>query len=287
MSHQSSQPPTDRRFNPVIRSLILFIGYWAVILIVYTAASAILGEAIKNPVVENLMRFALFLVYFGFIAALTKYVDRRPLRVLQLTLDRNAMQWFVITTAITGVVVLGGTALANALFPSYLGEPRQIESWHLFNGFMAAFFLQGFPEELAFRGYLSQTLNTTPKRTFAITSLVFMVLHVHFLITPIGLIASGDPNGLLALGDGIVQMLYPLVFGAFAFLMMYLHRTVWAAVAVHFGIHFFRVIGEIMGLASGTLVTIIFDVLFALLTAYVFFKNREAFNPEHNRLVYN
>lgn len=285
LTEPSTHPP--RRFNPFIRGLIVFIGFWAIILVVYTAASAILGEVIRNPAVENAMRFVLFLVYFGFIAALTKYVDRRPLRVLQLRIDANAVKWFLITAAITGVVVLGGTAVANWVFPQYLGTPREIVSYHLFNGFMAAFFLQGFPEELAFRGYLSQTLNTTPVRTFVITSLVFMVLHSHFLIQAGALLAQGDQNGLLALGDAIIQLIYPLVFGAFAFVMMYLHRTVWAAVAVHFGIHMFRVIGEVLGLANGTLVIAIFDVAFTALTAYVFFTNREAFRPAHNRLVYD
>lgn len=287
MSHIEPVTHPSRRFNPFIRGLILFIGYWAVILIVYSAASAILGEAVRNPVVENVMRFMLFLVYFGFIAALTKYVDQRPLRVLQLKIDANALKWFLITAAITGVVVLGSTALANWLFPQYLGTPREIVSYHLFNGFMAAFFLQGLPEELAFRGYLSQTLKTTPVRTFVITSLVFMVLHSHFLLQAGALLVQGDENGLLAMGDALIQIIYPLVFGAFAFVMMYLHRTLWAAVAVHFGIHMFRVVGEVMGFANGTLVMALFDVVFAVLTFYIFFTNREAFRPEHNRLVYD
>lgn len=285
ITESATHPP--RRFNPFIRGLILFVGYFSIILIVYSAATAILGELIQNPVVENVMRFVLFLTYFGFVAALTKFVDRRPLRVLQAKIDGNAIKWFLITAAITGVAVLGTTALANALFPQYLGEPREIVQWHLFNGFMAAFFLQGFPEEIAFRGYLSQTLKTTPVRTFVITSVVFMVLHSHFILQAVALITQGDPNGMLALGDGIIQILFPLVFGAFAFVMMYLHQTVWAAVAVHFGIHMFRVIGEVMGLANGTLVFGILDVVFAVLTAVVFFTNREAFKPEHNRLVYD
>lgn len=287
MSITSPAVNPPRRFNPTVRGLILFVGYFSIVLIVQSAAIAILGEAVQNPVVENAMRFALFLAYFGFIATLTKYVDRRPLRVLQAKIDGNAIKWFLITAAITGVAVLGTTALANALFPNYLGEPREIVQGHLFHGFMAAFFLQGVPEELAFRGYLSQTLKTTPVRTFVITSVVFMLLHFHFILQAVALISQGDPNGMLALGDGIIQILFPLVFGAFAFVMMYLHRTVWAAVAVHFGIHMFRVVGEVMGLANGTLVFAILDVVFAVLTAVVFFTNREAFRPENNRLVYD
>lgn len=285
LTEPETHPP--RRFNPLIRTLIVYFGYWVVTLVISAAASAIFGESMRDPIVENGLRFTLFLVYFGCIAALTTFVDRRPLHVLQLKVDSNAIKWFLITAAITGVVIVGATTFANTVFPDHVGEPREIVNLHYFNGFMAAFFLQGFPEEITFRGYLSQTLKTNPVRTLVITSLVFMALHIHFLIQAFILIAQGDPLGPLALADGIIQIIYPLVFGAFAFVMMYLHRTVWAAVAVHFGIHIFRVICEGMGLAGGTLVTAFFDVLFAALTAYIFFKNREAFRPENNRLVYD
>ena len=50
--------------------------------------------------------------------------------------------------------------------------------WNMFfSAFMAAYVLQGFPEELAYRGYLNQTLEKKPIPTILISALLFMAMH--------------------------------------------------------------------------------------------------------------
>lgn len=282
----STTPLPPRRLNIYARTLILLVGYFAVVMVVFQGATLILGETVQDQMVQNVMRFVLFIAYFLFIAAMTIGLDRRPLRVLQFQFNANAIKGFLVTVTITGAITLGVAALSNWVFPDALGEPREIVPFHLLNGFMAAMFLQGIPEELAFRGYLSQSVQTTPVKTMIFTSVAFMLLHIHFYVAPISLLIAGDPLAGAAFFSGTVQILFPLVFGAFAFVMMYLYRSVWAAVAVHFGIHFFRTIGELLHFADGDMRVLVLDIVFAIVTAVVFYTNREAFKPENNRLVY-
>lgn len=273
MTSLSTSPAQERRFTPFIRALIIFLGYEIITFGFSIGFAAIVGNEISDTT-QNIMRFVLFVIYIAFIVLLTKQVDRRPLHVLQWRITGNAIIWFLITLAITGAIMAISAVVSNALWPSSLVAPEPAGWDTFFSGFVAAFVLQGFPEELAFRGYLPQTLTTTPVKSLVITSVLFMVLHWHFVLQYQGI-------------DILYNLLLPLTFGAFAFVMMYVYRTVWAAVAVHGGTHIFHTILEILGYSDGGLRVLVQSILFAIAAAVVFALNREAFKPEHNRLVYN
>lgn len=268
-----SLPATqERRFTPFLRALILFLGYEIITFGVSIGSVLVLGQEISDTG-QNIMRLLLFVIYGAFIIFLTKKVDRRSLRVLQWGITGNAAVWFLITLVITGVIMTASAIISNALWPTQLVAPEPTGWETIFSGFVAAFVLQGFPEELAFRGYLPQTLTTTPVKTFVITSFIFMAMHWHFILQYQGI-------------DILYNLLFPLTFGAFAFTMMYVYQTVWAAVAVHGGVHAVHTILELFGYADGGLRVLVQSILFALAAGVVFSINRVAFKPEHNRLVY-
>lgn len=273
MPSLSTSPSQERRFTPFIRALIIFLGYEIITFGFSIGIAAILGNEISDTT-QNIMRLVLFVIYIAFIVLLTKKVDRRPLHVLQWRINGNAITWFLIALAITGVIMVVSAVVSNALWPSSLVAPETAGWDTFFSGFVAAFVLQGFPEELAFRGYLSQTVTTTPVKTLSITTILFTVLHWHFVLQYQGL-------------DIIYNLLSPLTFGALAFILMYLHRTVWAAVAVHGGMHISHTTLEILGYADGGLRVLLQSILFALAAAVVFYLNRDAFKPDQNRLVYD
>lgn len=273
MNSSLTSPTQGRRFNPTIRVLIIFLGYEFITFVFTIGTGLLLGNEISDNT-QNIIRFVLFVIYVTFIAFVTKKVDRLPLHVLQWRITGNAIVWFLVTLAVTGVIMWISAATANALWPSKLVAPEPTGWDTFFSGFVAAFILQGFPEELAFRGYLPQTLTTTPIKTFTITTAIFMALHWHFVLQYQGI-------------DIIYNLLYPLTFGAFAFVMMYLHQTVWAAVAVHGGAHISHTILEILGYADGGLRVFLQAIFFGTIAAVVFLLNRDAFRPENNRLIYH
>lgn len=270
------QPPTspaiqERRFTPFIRALVLFLGYEIITFGVSIGSALILGQEISDTG-QNMIRLLLLVIYVTFIVFLIKKINCRTLRVVQWGMSSNAAVWFLITLAITGAIMAAAAIISNTLWPTQLVAPEPTGWETIISGFVAAFILQGSLEELAFRGYLPQTLTTTPVKTFVTTSVIFMAMHWHFILQYQGV-------------DILYNLLFPLTFGTFTFTMMYVYQTIWAAVAVH-GDHITHTTLEIPGYADGGLRVLVQSILFALATACIFYLNRNTFKPEHNRLVY-
>lgn len=259
-----------RRFNPGIRLVIAFLVYEVLTIGVAGLLSVIPGLP-TSETVNNVLRLIMFILYVTAFYLLQKSVDRSPYSLLGLKVDANAAKSFLLAFALTGVLIFAGALLSNALFGAELSAPTPRTWADLGSGFMAAFVLQGFPEEMAFRGYMPQTMEKSPIPTMIVTSLFFMMLHWHFVFSYM------PPYLFMELG-------YAFAFGFLAFVLRYLFRTTWSAVAVHGGIHIFRTITEILGMSDGSHRSLVNTILMMIVALILIFMNREAFLPKNNRI---
>ena len=161
----------------------------------------------------------------GLAVVLVRFVDRQPVAALGLHLNRAGWRGSLAGFGIVAAVVGAATLIAIV---SGLTEPPAADG-RLPVGTMllAAFVVQGFPEELLFRGYLVQSARARLPvgGVVALSALVFGVPHL--------LSGSGAQN----LGQRLLFLLIPIGFAVIATLLRLRTGSVWPAVAVHAGFH--------------------------------------------------
>ena len=253
---------SSRRFKPWIRALILFLVYEFL-----TIGGAFLINSLFSPQTElqtNIVRAVMCLIYTLSILLLLKVVDRKPISYLKLQVNKKGLIGFIVGTIITGLVVVGAAFLAPLIFKEQLAAPDARGWGMMFSAFMAAYVLQGFPEELAYRGYLNQTLEKKPIPTILISALLFMAMHWNHFFTYQGILA-------------FFEFTYPFAFGLLAGVLLYWTGSTWAAVAVHGGIHIFDTITDNFGMLNGSYRTLLTSFLMILVSVIIILKNPEKF----------
>lgn len=157
----------------------------------------------------------------GIAVLLVRVVDRRP--VSALGLDRAAVRGCLTGLAVVATAVAVATLLAVAFGLTEAPSTRHVSALIL----VQAFVLQGFPEEVLFRGYLVQTATgrLPRKGMIALSVLLFGVLH---------LVSS---SGAQTMVQRLLFLLIPIGFALIATLLRLATGSVWPAVAVHGGFH--------------------------------------------------
>lgn len=239
------RPP--RRWRWIVRALIvmvLMLGNY----ILYVPTLAALGPwfSQQNTAVQSIVYVLIALLVpataIAFIALLMRFVDRRPLRETGLFFDKGSIPAFLIGAVPTAVIVLVSAFALNAAGLVRPAEPSQAQAWvKVIMVITMGLIVQGFPEELLWRGYLMQTLPWHNRwGVAAFSAALFGSMHV---------ISSGGQEGAVER-----YLLYPLAAMAFAFLAAALYQLtgqLWAAVGVHAGMHFATGYTEYIGLGSG------------------------------------
>lgn len=181
--------------------------------------------------------------YLLFTFLLTRYVDRRPMRVTGLTLNRRALLGLLTGTGISVAVVGGLTAVFF-----FLGSGTRIpeEAWSesavlpvwlvVVNTIVFCYVFQGIGEEAVMRGYLLQSLSNHPKRAVWISVIVFTIPHL--------LSSGGQENAL----DRVLYLADPFGFALAAAYLALMMRSTWAAIGIHGGIHLG---GKLMPIVTG------------------------------------
>ncbi|XVX18874.1 lysostaphin resistance A-like protein [Actinomycetota bacterium] len=93
------------------------------------------------------------------------------------------------------------------------------------NSLVLGFVMQGFPEEVVWRGYGLQLMERRPVLAVTVCSLLFGLLHLVSL------------RGGYTVGDRLAYLVWPAGFGFLAGALVVLTRSLWAAVGVHGGSH--------------------------------------------------
>ena len=184
--------------------------------------------------VDDAVMAAFVLLLYGtatILVLMLCYVLRRTLdrgrRVcLNLRLDRRALLWAVGMVLVAVAVNLAVAGIVHALGLAGGNEGMPNRPWWFIAAaiFSQAFFLQGIPEEIIWRGWLFSSLGET--RFAAVSSvLVFTVLH---------LVSQGGQQNLL---DHIIYLTIPCGFAVVALIVRMVSGSTWAAIGVHGGFH--------------------------------------------------
>lgn len=190
---------------------------------------------------------------------LTTRVDRRPFREVGLVVTSASLPALALGLLLSGaVVVLVNCPLAAA------GLSRDIEttSWSqlaaaLPSVLAAAFLLQGFPEELFFRGYVLSMFAARPVTAIAVSALVFGSLHL--------ISGAGQQNVL----ERLIYLGPAAAFGLLAGSLVLLTRSLWSAVGVHAGFHVGSAVASVFGSGDGPANWIAQTVVYAAVAAVV------------------
>ncbi|MFW6598324.1 CPBP family intramembrane glutamic endopeptidase [Propionibacteriaceae bacterium Y2011] len=235
------RPPPDARLPAPVRILIGFVGFVAVL---FAAGLGVpLGLTTLLPtiplVVVNLIGMATFCGGSVALAAGLARLDGRhrhpelgsPLAQLGLRWSRReaAMLGLTFVVLVLATVALAGISRLTGLaapVPEVASIPIAAVLGGLAYAFLPSFVMQGFPEELIFRGYVMNAAKVRVGVALAISSLLFGSLHL----------LSQSP------AEGVVEkfVLYPLQAVALGFVCGAAQigtGSLWAAVGVHGGMH--------------------------------------------------
>ncbi|AND79521.1 CPBP family intramembrane glutamic endopeptidase [Streptococcus pantholopis] len=215
----------DRLLTPFTRACLVTLTA----LLPICAVALPLFQNDLPPILYNLYEILVCLAYIVYTWFFTRIIDRRPWSVLELKLDKNALKGFLAALLLTIVIVLLGSWLSIVFFHDRFSGTVRFGLPELWTSFALSFLLQGFPEEMVWRGYLVQTLQKKPMPTLFISSALFALDHIVHIIPFFG----GNPYD----SEGYLTIFYAFCLGILSCLMKYLFRTTWAAVAVHGSMH--------------------------------------------------
>jgi uncharacterized protein len=222
----------DRRLRLPWRILLAWLALFGCVLIIGMTVQA--ATVWLPPVISHAAGgLALTVCALGLVFLLRRHADRRPWSGLGLTVDRVAIPHLlfgivlaaIITTVAVGATVRLGLADWDWSAGATTKSPEQGLATTIIMIVMSTLLVQGFPEELVFRGYMFRNLGGTLPlwATVASSSLLFGSMHVF------------SNGGATTLGE---RMLYAVAMTGFG-LMLAVCRTVsgtlWLGIGFHGG----------------------------------------------------
>lgn len=156
-------------------------------------------------------------------------LDGGSLSDLRLRVDRRALAWMLamVVVAVAIAAVIGVVMDLLGIEPAVSGltdlSPPVIGIL-LLARVNSAFLVQGFPEELVWRGWLFGSLGGT-RRAGAISVIAFTLLHI---------ISNGGQENWM---ERILYLAMPFGFAVAAVVVARASGSTWAAVGVHGGFH--------------------------------------------------
>ena len=196
-------------------------------------ADGIAETMIETVAMSGSSLFVLLLIWL----AVTR-LDGRSLSDLRLRVDRHAMVWMLVMMLVAAAVVVIVGAVMNLLGIESTAEriknlPLPVVGAFVLHQVNLAFLLQGFPEELVWRGWLVRSLGD--RRTAGVISVIgFTLIH---------LISKGGQEGWI---ERIVYLATPFGFAVAAVVVLWASDSTWAAVGVHAGSHMANVVLLVM-----------------------------------------
>jgi membrane protease YdiL (CAAX protease family) len=228
---------TAPRFPLAVRGALTVLALFGAILVAALVQAVLPGGFVGIAGASAVVS----LVALGLAVVLVRFVDRRPVRELGLTAGRPAASGnaarsgsLAVRGSLVGLVLVGtcvavATGLAVAADLTVASRPGG--GWAPEHSvaviLVQAFLLQGFPEELLFRGYLVQTATGRVRvwAVIALSTLLFGSLHLL------------SDSGSSTVTQRVLYLGIPLGFGALATVLRLATGSVWPAVAVHGGFH--------------------------------------------------
>ncbi|NLA55808.1 MAG: CPBP family intramembrane metalloprotease [Corynebacterium humireducens] len=201
----------------------------------------------ETPTVGIVMKIVLVgLTAAGYILVtylLVRFIDRSTLRRCGLVVSGRSFSAFFVSLAITMVLVVGtGLALQTG---GLLRAPTEtfhidVPLWFVIaEALLLGFVMQGFGEELIWRGYALRHLPVSAVASIWISATGFALLH---------LVSQGGQEGAF---EHLLYLANPFGFAVLAGALAVRTGQMWAAVAVHGGIHAADLVMQLLGYGSG------------------------------------
>jgi membrane protease YdiL (CAAX protease family) len=250
----------DRRLRLTWRMLAAWLGFFGCVLIVgmtVRAATAWLPSVISHAAAG----VAITTSALGLVFLLRRHADRRPWFGIGLTLDRTAIPnllfGVVLATVVTTVAAAATVHLGLADWSWSADTTKDLAEHGLATTIimiaMSTLLVQGFPEELVFRGYMFRNLGgALPLWATAVSSsLIFGSMHVF------------SHGGATTLGEHVLYAVTATGLGLMLAACRTLSGTLWIGIGFHGGYDAFN--GRFMTVHQGVFTPALLIVLAVLI----------------------
>jgi uncharacterized protein len=177
----------DRRLALPWRIVLAWLGFFGCLLIVGMAVQEMTSR-LPDVLSHAAASVGIAASAVGLVWLLRRHVDRRPWSGIGLSLDRAAIPHLLFGIALAGIVSMIAAAatvqLGLAEWSWSAGTTNDAASENLATGILlialSTVLVQGFPEELVFRGYMYRNLGATLPlwATVVSSSLIFGSMHI-------------------------------------------------------------------------------------------------------------
>lgn len=218
--------PRSTRFaeSPGMRIVLAVLGFIATILVVGVPLQ-LATAALPLPLPMLIGGVAVSASVLGLVHLLRRYVDRAPQDLVRV--DRTTLPLLLSGIVIAAAVALLGGAVSVWLGFADWGVDTGVTAWPVVIVSLAAstLLVQGFPEELVFRGYIFANLRErlSLRGTIVVSSLVFGSIHVV------------SHSGAATLGQRLVYAVMAVGFGLMLACCRAVSGSLWLGVGFHAG----------------------------------------------------
>ncbi|MGO1974367.1 MAG: lysostaphin resistance A-like protein [Propionibacteriaceae bacterium] len=237
------RPPTDPRWPAPVRIILGLVGFLALLLGV-TGVVILIGDALgaPEPVIQVSASVAFAASVVGLVAGLARLERRGGKRTRPRSelgpLAQLGLRWSAhdARSLLIAIVIAIAAMVLVAVIGRLTGMARAVDGLDQFStlqllgafavAVVPAFVMQGFPEELFFRGYVLNAARVRLPVAVATSSLLFGSLHF---------LSQSPATGVLE-----KYVLYPLMAVALGFACACARiatGSLWAAVGIHGGMH--------------------------------------------------
>lgn len=227
----------DRRPRLTWRILLAWLGFFGCVLIIGMTVQA--ATARLPPVISHAAAgLGITASALGLVLLLRRHVDRRPWSGIGLTLDRAAIPrllfGIVLAATVTTVAAAATVRLGLADWDPSAGTTTKLAEQGLAITIImiaiSTLLVQGFPEELVFRGYMFRNLGETLPlwATVATSSVIFGSMHVF------------SNSGATTLGERVLYAVVATGFGLMLAACRTVSNTLWLGIGFHGGYNAFN-----------------------------------------------
>lgn len=246
----------DRRLKLTWRILLAWLGFFGCVLVIGTTVQAATGW--PPPAISNTAAgLSVTASAIGLVFLLRRHVDRRPWSGIGLTLDRTTIPHLLFGIVLAATVATIAAVTTVLLGLADWGWSSAAATRTAGHGLAGTFIMiatstllvQGFPEELVFRGYMFRNLGATLPlwATVVISSLIFGSMHVF------------SASGATTVGEHVLYAVASIGFGLVLATCRAVKGTLWLGLGFHGGYDAF--IGRFVTVHQGAFIPVWLIVL--------------------------
>jgi CAAX protease family protein len=222
----------DRRLRLPWRIVLAWLGFFGCLLFVGMAVQEMTSR-LPDVLSHAAASVGIAASAFGLVWLLRRHIDRRPWSGIGLPLDRTAIPHLLFGIVLAGIVSMIAAAvtvqlgLAEWSWSADTINDAASEGWAttILLIVLSTVLVQGFPEELVFRGYMYSNLGATLPlwATVVSSSLIFGSMHIL------------SSEGASTVAEHVVYAVAAIGFGLMLAAFRTVSGTLWLGIGFHSG----------------------------------------------------